>query len=518
MMKTHPQKLSSAWRWATLTISLAGLAELGCAIEQGRSDAVDDRAQACLDWAPGRCGRPSGCFAEPDTCEDIYGGPKTCADGSWSAVATCGGDDGGGDGQCLPWASGRCGRPDGCFAEPGTCENIYGGPRSCDGGGWTVVASCGGGGEEPMELPDYGVGLDPGSMVNGADGHIWFHDPAIYDLSTEQWLDNFELMQMSGAQYVRVNFIRPAGFSDAAWLELYDPLIDELLDEGIIPYALVGREAVAQPFPDPWLEQQGSHHVAVYDENAQRSWIRSHYAPAFRDVVDHFEGRIQVFESYNEPDNWFLHGPDGLVDSPRMRDHVFAVLLDEIYDEVKGDGGHDDVILVSGPLVGHDHGGFAGAAGYLRGAIQHGESTLGWGGSHYPFDGVGYHIYVASHTTDGHSVSTSVANSVGAVHSMLQQEIGGQASTRGELWISEFGWATPAVSEHTQRDALEAAFDYFRGQSWRIRMASWYQVGDTPSEGGFGLIRPHYMDAPGDPTRFKLAWTEFQEQASLAAP
>ncbi len=370
-----------------------------------------------------------------------------------------------------------------------------------------------------MPLPAYGVGLDPGAMVNAANGHVWFHDPAIFDLPASVWRNNFELMQLSGAQYARVNFIRPAGFTDQGWLELYDPLIDELLDEGIIPYALVGREAVTQPFPDPWLEQQGANHVAVYNETAQRSWIEHHYAPTVRDVVDHFDGRIQVYESYNEPDNWFLHGPAGLVDSPRMRSNVFAVLLDEVYDEVKSDGVHDDVLVVTGPLVGHDHGGFSAAANYLRGAIQHGEASLGWGGAQYPFDGVGYHIYVEGGTANGHGVGTSVHNSVNAVYSMLQQEIGAQqTAARGDLWISEFGWATPGVSEQTQRDALGAAFDYFRGQSWRIRMASWYQVGDTPSEGGFGLIRPHFLDAPGDATRFKLAWTEFQEQAALAAP
>lgn len=99
----------------------------------------------------------------------------------------------------------------------------------------------------------------------------------------------------------------------------------------------------------------------------------------------------------------------------------------------------------------------------------------------------------------------------GAVQSALDR-------ADGDLWISELGWATPGVDEHAQRAALATTFDYLQGQAWRVRMAVWYQVGDTPSEGGFGLIRPHYMDEPGDPMLFKLSWTEFQDQAVRSAP
>ncbi len=488
----------------------------------------DDGGGECLSWSAGRCGRPDGCFAESGACEEIFGGPRECSGGSWTQVAACGGDDGGDDGggDCQPWANGRCGLPDGCFADPGTCAEIFGGPRVCEAGSWNAVPSCGdgdggddGGGGEVPPLPAYGVGLDPGSMVNGANGHVWFHDPAIFDLPANEWRDNLDLMELSGTQYVRVNFIRPAGWTEQAWLDLYDPLVDELIAADLVPYALVSAEAVAQPFPAPWLEVQGGEHVAIYDANAQATWIQDHYAPAFRAVVDRFDGRIQVYESFNEPDNWFLHSPTGLVESPRLRAHTFAEMLDTVYDEVKDDGIHDDVLLVSGPLVGHDHGGFAAASNYLRNSILHGEQFLGWGGNSYPFDGVGYHIYVAQGTANGFGVQGSVAGSLDAMHSMLVQEIGASATdTRGELWISELGWATPGVTEQTQRDALEATLNYLRGQSWRVRMSMWYQVGDTPSEGGFGLIRPHFMHSDDDPTRFKLGWDEFISQAALAAP
>ncbi|MCH9680316.1 MAG: hypothetical protein K0V04_02695 [Deltaproteobacteria bacterium] len=523
MLQTKTLSVSSMWRALAPVLLATTFGPLACVVDDARPGEQDPR-DGCDTWAPNWCGLGGGCFAEPGACEDIFGGPRECTAGNWVPVASCGGGDDGGDGGCQPWSSGRCGLGGGCFADSGTCADVFGGPRVCENGNWTPVASCGGGddggddgGVDAPPLPDYGVGLDPGAMVNAANGQVWFHDPAIQQPGTNDWLDNLDLMEQSGAQYVRVNFIRPVGWSEQAWLDLYDPLIDELLDADLIPYALISAEAVAQPFPAPWLSFQDGQQVATYNAAAQTSWIEDHYAPTFRTVVDHFEGRIQVYESFNEPDNWFLHGQNGLVESPRLRAHTFAEMLDAVYDEVKGDGAHGDVSLVSGPLVGHDHGGFGAAAGYLNSAIDHGQQFLQWGGSTYPFDGVGYHIYVQQGTNNGFGVQGSVAASIDAVHSMLVQELGAsQTDLRGELWISEMGWATPGVSEQTQRDALQSSLNYLRGQSWRVRMASWYQVGDTPSEGGFGLIRPHFMNTNDDPTRFKSSWWEFINQAALA--
>lgn len=508
------------------SLTLLGSASAAGCTAQTEGDELDDRT--CSAWAPGHCGRPDGCFAPSGSCEFVYNANRECVDGSWEQVDSCDGGGGDGGGECQPWSQGRCRMPDGCFVDPGVCADVYGGPRNCENGNWVTVPVCSGGdggggdGGDPSDAPpllDYGVGLDPGALVRD-DGHVWFHDNTIFDAGEGVWRTNADLIAMAGAQYARVDFIRPDGWSNEEFFALYDPLIDEIIDDGMIPYALVGAAAVDADFPMPWVQQQGGTYVAAYNEGGQRAWITGQYAPTFEAVVEHFGDRIRAFESFNEPDNWFLKDPnDVLLDSPPMRPHIFAELVHAVHAEVKEGGSNPDAVLITGPLVGHDHGGFSAAANYLNLAIDHGQAHLGWSGSFYPFDGVGYHVYVEQHTDNGWGVESDVASSIDAMYDMLEDELGTELMDRhGDLWISEFGWATPNLSDADQSAALQTAFGYFRGQRHRIRMASWYQVVDTPSEGGFGLARPNYLHSAENQARFKASWDTFVQQAGFSAP
>jgi Ig-like domain from next to BRCA1 gene/Peptidase family M23 len=185
------------------------------------------------------------------------------------------------------------------------------------------------------------------------------------------------LIADTDVRWVRVNFIlRPFDSpTNPAWVATYRQFIQGLRGRGLKIYGLVGAEAAAG---DP-----GNRFREELPKPADDPWIRD-YARNFRQIVQTFRDDVEVFESFNEPNDW--HGLQKAWVHPAW----FAIILQKVYEAVRD----LNVKLVSGPLLSTEDGN--NAADYLPDVYRAGTDRFGWGrpGVPMPFDGVGYHPYV----------------------------------------------------------------------------------------------------------------------------
>ncbi|MCZ7546437.1 MAG: hypothetical protein M5R40_24220 [Anaerolineae bacterium] len=152
--------------------------------------------------------------------------------------------------------------------------------------------------------------------------------------------------------WLRLNFVRIGDH----WLDRYDKIVDQFLAHDMRIYGTVGHEVVHaedmnifrdfNPPPANMTDQQ-------------RRWIEN-YVDTFDEIVHRFEGRIHVFESFNEPDDWQIGSVAGFEDlsehekarykRPIVQPKWFAEMLHRIYQRVHSSV---DVTLVSGPVTGN---------------------------------------------------------------------------------------------------------------------------------------------------------------------
>jgi len=338
--------------------------------------------------------------------------------------------------------------------------------------------------ETPTPWPEsYRIGLDPGAPISASTGDIYFNGPAIQD---------------SGSHWVRINFIlgpwtTPGdssrhGGQNMTWFETYDHIINDAVSRGLKPYALVGLEAVHSAH-----EVNTDGYVADYVSN-------------FLSIVDHFKDRIRVYESVNEPNDW----AGGT--SAHITPYYYAKMMEDVYRAIKIDNGHlsdpswNSLTLVSGPLFTHDQD--TGEA-YFTQTWTAGKTELAWEdlkSNHgtYPFDGIGYHIYVAQGTSAPSTVEWWMNRNLDAMWNSVTTLEG--TDTDKKYWVSEIGWNTASVTESAQADNVDTAINLFRADP-RVIMTSWFCLRDFGSSWKWGLERSDASKKPG--------WYRFQTQASI---
>ncbi len=187
------------------------------------------------------------------------------------------------------------------------------------------------------------------------------------------------LIADTGVRWVRLNFIlRPfTSPTDPAWIDTYRRIIQGLRARGLKIYGLVGAEAVAGDPGNQFRDAPGN--------SIANDWIRR-YAENFRLIVQQFRDDVEVFESFNEPNNWHQL-PGETWQQAWIHASWFAVMLQRVFEQVRD----LDVTLVSGPLLSTEDGN--DAADYLPKVYRAGKKLFGRGqpGVPFPYDGVGYH-------------------------------------------------------------------------------------------------------------------------------
>jgi hypothetical protein len=341
------------------------------------------------------------------------------------------------------------------------------------------------------------MGIDANRPIDAGSGAIapQYADPTI--------------IADTGAAFVRLNFVLGPWRSPAdttlhagrTWFQTYDTIVDGLLAKGLGVYALVGAEATSRPDPGNRFRQ------ATPNPDAE-DWLRE-YVANFAAIVAHFAGRIHIYESFNEPNDW--HGGQ----SSWVHPYWFARMLRDLYQKIKIDD-RRDVILVSGPLLTHDlPGGGDDGTAYLDQTYRLGRQSHGWeafqaANGTYPLDDIGYHLYVGLSPTaapaDIEAVITRYLNAIWSVITRYE----GNLTEKG-LHVSEYGW-TSDNGEAKQASNLQTAFRLLRDHP-RVKTAAWFCLQDFPGQ-NYGLYRAGAFTA----SNRKQAYAAFKALCAESVP
>jgi len=355
---------------------------------------------------------------------------------------------------------------------------------------------------------NFALGIDGGQPVDGANGNNLMGNTEFPGKT------RYKLIEESGAKFVRINFFRPSGFKQNQydnWLDDYDAIINHFHPN--IPIYAVVTDVVGNDIPG---HNNGSTDDYPTNEPWKQSpWIEA-YVDAFEKIVQRFCGRIAVYESFNEPNVW-RHGQQ----QPKMAETQFAQLLDETHKRLKPAGTNPyKITLVSGPLEAHDlyprdpNGAtyYGGGADYFREVLRIGRSSFSWGtNGYYPFDAIGYHIYVNQHVNGqgNNQVENSIDQSLNAIWNVTSN----LPANKWKLYISEMGWNSELMGnrlngnvtsvEEVQANFMMRAIKHIaNSHSWRVKAVSFFSLMSFNNDEGpgledFGIARPQYYANTG---------------------
>lgn len=342
----------------------------------------------------------------------------------------------------------------------------------------------------PVEkLPTLGAKL--ASAVQRAANKIGIDANAPIDERTGQigaQVTDPSIIAGMGVGWVRLNFIigpwqnphdthRPFGKS---WQESYQTIIDGFASRGLRIYGLISDQALGN-------KPGGSLRSAPEGDLRGDAWIQS-YANTFVTIVRMFGNKVALFESFNEPDDWKKDEQPGWSDGTPNWIHPgwFATILQAVHQAVRSDPSLAHVRLVSGPLQGFDVNMNAGVD-YLRRTYEEGKFRYRWGepGVPFPFDGVGYHLYIAEGERE--NVGQRLRDKYNHYMNELRSVITSAEGALKPIFISEFGWANDGSLDHLQPDAMNSALDAILNDA-SVALGIWFCTQDFPNK-PYGLYR-----------------------------
>jgi len=256
-----------------------------------------------------------------------------------------------------------------------------------------------------------------------------------------------QIIAETGVGWVRLNFVLGQTWfrvAETGWQERYRRIIAGFRSRKLKIYGLIGAEAMSTPPGDQFRS-------APPEGVAQDPWI-DNYVDSFIAIVRAFHQDVAAFESFNEPDDF--HGGGNNWIHPGW----FSIMLQAIHDRVRNDPAIRHVTLVSGPVQGlhsdaQNHNNNGGAR-YLRATYQEGKRRFGWGSTApFPFDGVGYHPYVAQSPA---STEAQVRAAYTAYLNDFQVVIREEEGQIKPIYLSEFGWFSNHGNEDFQERAMRA--------------------------------------------------------------
>lgn len=365
------------------------------------------------------------------------------------------------------------------------------------------------------------IGIDAGNPIT-IDGGTNL-------MNNDEWGGNTTngMIASSNAQFVRLNFFRPTNYgqNNDGWLDTYDDIVCHFNSNNIPIYAVI-TDVVGG---------DGSHVNGYVNTSDKIAWINN-YVNTFEKIVQRYCGKIHVYESYNEPNTWI----SGTNPNPKMSQSNFAYLLNEVYNRVKPGGSNPyDITVVTGPLEANDTYtcGFTydGAANYFVGVLNFGVANYNWdqnNNNFYPFDGVGYHIYVRRECSGQFDLEYGIDLSLDAIWNKPQY--GAIPNSRKMLYISEIGWNSERMQhpdywdarnrvrgalntkEKAQANFITRGLDQLKTNAWRVKAISHFSLksfdnGESAGIEDFGLFRPSYLPNPGFKTP---CWCVYQKMAS----
>lgn len=312
-----------------------------------------------------------------------------------------------------------------------------------------------------------------------------------------------EVIASTGAAWVRLNFVLgpwsgpkdQTRYQGRTWAETYTAIVDHFCEKGLNIYALVGHETTKS---SPDFFRAPREQLSSYDVAQAQRWT-DEYAENFLEVVKLFHHRVRFFESFNEPDDW--HGQQ----RPWIHPAWFASMLQAIYRKVKLEVGIQDVVLISGPLQGLELNGNVAPTTYLRQTYQYGKQEFDWGQPDrpYPFDGVGYHLYIKqgfnpSWELQEREVRQMYRRYVDQMLEVIHQAEGPHSAK--QLYVSEIGWPSNADTQEEkefQARNLSLALELLAGDPV-VALGIWFCTEDfDPGHKFYGLYHMGQVNPEG---------------------
>lgn len=308
--------------------------------------------------------------------------------------------------------------------------------------------------------------LDIGQPIDNTTGQIYVNYDVLANTCTPNVRLNFILGPWSSPDDVTLH-------NGKTWKQTYDEIVDSLVNRGITIYGLIGAQ-ISYNFIGDLLINYPSANPA---DSAQAAQWEQDYVYNFVSVVDKFKDRIRTFESYNEPNNWD-NGWTSVVCAK-----WFALMLQDIYLNTKYFNGHAtdslwQVDLISGALFTFD---LNDGSSYMNDVYNYGKNTWAWDwtssqtGS-YPLDGIGQHLYCVQGSSDSATIVNAISANINGMWNVITTWEG---ATNKQIWISEFGWESSAVTEQGQADNLRNTYGLLLNDS-RIALANYFTLSDWP--------------------------------------
>jgi hypothetical protein len=331
-------------------------------------------------------------------------------------------------------------------------------------------------------------------------------------------------------------------------LQAYDEVVNTAQQSQLQVLGLLSNEAW-QGVQDQWV----ANNAETTTGNGDNPYLDDFAQQAAGVLAQHFAGRINRWEIWNEPNAWTSFDNAGHVwGSTWIYPSNFAWLLTRSYSAIKQANG--SATVVSGGILGTDAGGTpilvpgpgspkplkkyatvptwqrtpngkhpacisnvpTSGAGYLCDAYAMGIAMTGWA-QPYPFDAIGEHLYI-----DQAAVTTNnrVKANIEDVRQAYLSYEGSKTSKQTELtefgWTSQPGSATYSADANRQAQNLQVAYSVFQGTHYVTR-AYWFSVQDVP-EGNiwYGLVQGNYVANVPDPANLALrkpAFAAYQRYA-----
>ncbi|MBI2897677.1 MAG: family 1 glycosylhydrolase [Deltaproteobacteria bacterium] len=272
----------------------------------------------------------------------------------------------------------------------------------------------------------------------------------------------------AGAGAIRIDFrLDGAAEWDEAALGTYEGIVDAAVGARLEPLGLVAYEAVSGGQAE-WNDDA--------DGDGANDYV-DRFASTAVALFERFGDRIKRWEIWNEPNCW---SDPGYRDDPQAAGctYVLPRVYAKILAEVRVRGGDalaaQGAIVVSGGLFAHDIGGsFSDATDYQDEVYAQGpwdwmEENLG---RRYPWDVLGYHLYVQQ----GEAVSAETL-------AAYLDSVGGLADAWNDsssLEVTEVGWRTAAVDADLQAANLTTTFQMMAARE-DVERVYWFAWRDNP--------------------------------------
>ncbi|MBX7237551.1 MAG: N-acetylmuramidase family protein [Caldilineales bacterium] len=333
------------------------------------------------------------------------------------------------------------------------------------------------------------IGIDANSPIHD-DGNLagQVADPGFIADARVGWVRlNFKLGPWQSVH----DQTRHAG---RTWRETFTGLVDGYRRRGLQIYGLINHEAVRVPEYDILK-------LFRSEPGASRShpWI-DRYVETFIAILEMFGNSLSAVESFNEPDGWW--GGDKNLVHPGW----FAIMLERIYHEVRRRPEFNHIRIVSGPVEGTAANKNGGALHYLPDVYAFGKRHLDWGkpGKPFPFDGIGYHLYVEEGMNRDWLPHREA---IRATYTRYLDEMRKTIRASGDspnkpLYISEMGWYTNHGPEQRQAECLPFALETLLNGGWNVNLAVIFCTQDFNAQDAdppkwYGLYRPGALGENG---------------------